>query len=572
MSELSIPKAKRPRMDSDSTDSVVPDADWELYRGFCDYNYQNVMDINIMSGGIFHWYDNMWGKLTYDLWPPRLPNIDDLWPRFLHYENLNTVEMSIEGGPFHRYNMVSNDPSMWERLPDDLWQRFLHYLSKVEVNGMGDTFRWYSNMWKQLPSALWTNFLQYEALNTVEIKLIGGNFCRFEKEQFNNDPSQWKKLPDDLWLRFHHYLNLMEIEDVETIRWETNCMWGNLPDELWLRILGHLDNLVSVSVVGATSRRFNRLTKDTKLWKKIEFDIKNINASLEAVQGVLERATIVKEIKFTNRNWKQVDDAAVASLLVMAKDTLKVLVFGPKVKLQNQEVLKLECLTKLEVLDFSVYTLPIAGVNAISKLKNLRELKIPLERFNRVVPWGQEIDLTPLFTELKNLVVVDLTYMHINDATLSLLARNNPNLEHLNITTCSLRVRAWPSLKDLARHCPKLGYLDLTGHRTMSGNSFNALAQCKNLQHLVLKECVDLSDGTLQKIARNCPKLRHVNLTDCRGVKYGGVKALAKKCPNLQFLNLDECKLSSKIVERLKKKYPDIVILSSSFFHSYSDL
>jgi len=543
MSDMPLPKAKRPKMDSDSIDSVVPDANWELYRGFCDYNYQNVMDINIMSGGIFHWYDNMWGKLTYDLWPPRLPNIDDLWPRFLHYENLNTVEMSIEGGPFHRYNMVSNDPSMWERLPDDLWQRFLHYLSTVEVNGMGDTFRWYSNMWKQLPTALWTNFLRYESLNTVEIELVGGNVSLFKKKQFTNDPSWWKKLPDDMWIRFLHYLNEEEIEMVENIRWDTNCMWGKLPDELWLRILGHLDKLASVSMVGATSRRFNRLSKDTKLWKKIEFDIENIMqawnmSKWESVKGVLERSTMLKEIKFTNRNMLDVDDMAVASLIAMAKDTLKILIFGPEVKLQNETVVRFESLSKLEVLDFSYNTLNISGVNAISKLKNLRELRIPLERYKRVVPMGQEIDLTPLFLDLKKLEVVDLAYIPITDATVSLLARNNPNLEHLNIASCSIHSRTWPSLQDLARHCPKLWHLDLTGHMAMSGVSFSALARCKNLEFLFLEHCSDLSDATLQNIAKNCHKLRLVNLKYCKGVRDGGVMALAKNCPNLQCLNL----------------------------------
>jgi len=575
---------KRPRMNS--TDSAVSDADRELY-------LQNVLDINA-SRGLFYWYNNMWGKLTYDSWPSRLRY--DVWPRFLHYENQKTVEISVEGGPFHRYNIVSNDPSLWKRLPDDLWQRFLHYLSTEEMSGMGDTFRWYSNMWKQLPDALWTRFIHDEYRNTVEMRIVGGNVSRYNKVQFNEDPSLWEKLPDDLWLRFLHYLNTLgfsEIKMVETIRWETNCMWGKLPDELWLRILGHLDK-VDICLVGATSRRFNRMSKDTKLWEKIEFDMEMINSSLEAVKSVMERATTLKEMKFTNKKMEDVEDMAVASLIVMAKETLKILIFSPEVKLENEAVLRFECLAKLEVLDFSYYTLNNSGVKAISKLKKLRELKIPILdedlrswKDSIMLEIEQEIDLTPLFKELRNLEVVDLTYIPITDATLSLLAKNNPNLEHLNITSCSIRDRDWPSLQDLAQHCPKLWNLDLTGHITMSSDSFNALAQCKNLQHLVLEHCFDLSDGTLQNIAKNCTKLRHVNLEYCKRVKDGGVKALAQNCPNLQFLNLEgnktlskdvivevmmACKqltevhicksrkISRKFLERITKKYPDIEI------------
>lgn len=543
------PKAKRAKMDlkSINSDSVVSDADNDLWRRFLDLKSQNYVDI-CMSGGIFHWYNHIWGKLTCDSWPPRMPYLEDLWPRFLHHENQNTVEISMDGGVFHRYNILNEDPSLWERLADDLWQRFLHYLNTEEMKRMGDNYRWYSNMWKKLPDDLWARFIHYEYLNTVEIMNDEGSYHRYSIQ--NKDPSLWERLPDDLWARFLHYLNTVEIskiKTVDTVRWDTNCMWGNLPDEVWLKFLGYLGT-VDISMVGATSHRFNILSKDVKLWEKLEFDIANINASLEAVKGVVERATKVKEIKFTNQKMEEFDDMAVASLLSIAKETLKILIFSPEVKLKNEAVMKFDCLTKLEVLDFSYYTLKSTGVNAIAKLKKLKELKIPIldeDLFSWtdsiMLEIEEEINLTPLFTDLKNLVVVDLTYIPITDATLSLLARNNPNLEHLNITTFSILDRDWPSLQVLAQNCPNLWYLDLTGHISMSGDSFNAVAQCKNLQHLVLESCFALNDITLQNIAKNNPKLKHVNLEFCTDVKDSGVKTLAQNCPNLEFLNLDGC-------------------------------
>ena len=166
---------------------------------------------------------------------------------------------------------------------------------------------------------------------------------------------------------------------------------SNFPDEMWLRILGHLST-VDISMAGATCTRLNSLTKDLSLWEKLEFDITNVNAHLGAVQSVMIRATNVKEIKFTNIRSEGFDSMTVASLIVKARKTLKVLTLSYMIELDDVAVAEFGCLVNLEVLDISfdkigtraigqlavdnlvLHRIAPRGLQAISKLKSLRAL------------------------------------------------------------------------------------------------------------------------------------------------------------------------------------------------------
>jgi len=302
---------------------------------------------------------------------------------------------------------------------------------------------------------------------------------------------------------------------------EDSDLHSVIPDELWLRILGSL-GIVDICRVGGTSRRYNILCKDPTLWKDLIFDWANVKRSLKSINKVLDRAIKVEKLRFTNKSYDiSPDEKTMTSVIERVKDSLKVLILDTEIVPRNSAVAKFGCLSKLEVLDFPSDKLATSGVNAIAKLKNLRELRIP----------GCEVvtskDLSHLFQELKNLVLVDLTDCKdaVTNGTIKALAKNNPNLEHLVLDECD----------------------------KVQGNGLNVLGDnCKKLKYLTAEGCYELGDSSVQRIAKNCFELKHLSLSLCSGVRDAGIKALAQNCPKLQHLNLFGCTfLSEKVIKQI---------------------
>jgi len=368
---------------------------------------------------------------------------------------------------------------------------------------------------------------------------------------------------------------------------EIDPVHSKVPDELWLKLLSYLD-IVSIFKMGATSRRYNNISKDPTLWKNLEFDWESVRLNVPAIEAILDRATKLEKIEFTNENMWLVDDKILTSLIVKAKESLKVLTLGVKMMTKNVTVKRFELLKKLEVLNLHMDTrispegerITRVGVNAIAKLKNLKELRIP------VCDKLKEKDLIHLFNELENLVVVDLTTndmsMHnwykyrnditaLTDASVKILARNNPNLEHLNLchmqhTYTSSDFWAYrhtqnSTLKELAQNCPKLHHLDAT---RLNENSLSALVLFKNLRYLKLDD-THLSDDLLHEIAKNNSSLTELSLRwneNCSG----GVRSVIQYCPNIKKIFLP-CFVSTEVIKEVLVAFEGLIFLGISEKH-----
>lgn len=84
--------------------------------------------------------------------------------------------------------------------------------------------------------------------------------------------------------------------------------------------------------------------------------------------------------------------------------------------------------------------------------------------------------------------------------------------------------RAWnlkqdPGLLSVARGCPKLEKLMLTGCGGITGKSVRALARgCSALRDLSLSGCGGVGNGDLKELAKGCTTLRHLNIAECSQV------------------------------------------------------
>lgn len=76
-----------------------------------------------------------------------------------------------------------------------------------------------------------------------------------------------------------------------------------------------------------------------------------------------------------------------------------------------------------------------------------------------------------------------------------------------------------PGLLAVARGCPKLEKLMLTGCGAITGKSVRALARgCVKLKDLSLSGCGGVGNGDLKALAKGCTALRHLNIAECAQV------------------------------------------------------
>ena len=187
---------------------------------------------------------------------------------------------------------------------------------------------------------------------------------------------------------------------------------------------------------------------------------------------------------------------------------------------------------------------------------NITEVCKNLEYFSLE---GCRIDRSSVHTILlknRRLVHVNLCGMKgLNNAALRIIARSCQQLEHLNISWCSeVDTRG---LLRIVQSCPKLRDLRVGEVKGFDDQAFLLeLFERNTLQRLMLSHCVDLDDEGLQVLIQGKDpeidplteravvpprNLRHLDLSRCAQLTDKGVKTLAYSVPKLCGLQLSHC-------------------------------
>ncbi|KAK9318550.1 hypothetical protein V1524DRAFT_7554 [Lipomyces starkeyi] len=122
-------------------------------------------------------------------------------------------------------------------------------------------------------------------------------------------------------------------------------------------------------------------------------------------------------------------------------------------------------------------------------------------------------------------------------------------IQYLNLSYCILLTSQ--TLSDLAYAVPDLYEFELSGIPAVLDDGFNALIpNTPNLTYLDCEECSQLSDSTLNAIARaDCGKmLRHGHFSFCENLTDEGVTNLLKSCPALKNLELDNTRVTDEVI------------------------
>ncbi|CAI2198550.1 9456_t:CDS:1, partial [Funneliformis geosporum] len=171
------------------------------------------------------------------------------------------------------------------------------------------------------------------------------------------------------------------------------------------------------------------------------------------------------------------------------------------------------------------------------------EDKFRLERFLKIVPGGgrkpvYSSKLTHLKIshyrlsnkKIKGIVRMFPNIIHLDfegstdciGKTLKLIAKSYPNLEYLDISTLHGRFKIENDigLSAIANSCHNLEYLNISNRTEFSEQSIcNVIRSSPRLQQLDLSYC-EITDITIEEIARSCSNLKYLNLRGCYIVGY----------------------------------------------------
>jgi hypothetical protein len=249
-----------------------------------------------------------------------------------------------------------------------------------------------------------------------------------------------------------------------------------------------------------------------------------------------------------------------------------------------------------------------AGVMALSKLKNLKELNI--SKCQRITTAG----LRALADGCPNLVGLNVNYNieTVPDAApgvewpppkMSKLQAVNirgcPNLtpdlfENLLKTCTSLKVLVTPThivdmdLNSVAKHCRKLEHLDISyayyptddgvqsvtasckdlaslnleGCQLMTDAAVVSISESISLQWLDISFCLNVTDNSIIKLAKHgSSRLKTLRMTGLWKLTDNSVLQFTHRASQLKFLDITDCeKVSQEAIEAFALSRPDLVI------------
>uniref|UniRef100_G3SYX8 F-box/LRR-repeat protein 15 n=1 Tax=Loxodonta africana TaxID=9785 RepID=G3SYX8_LOXAF len=174
--------------------------------------------------------------------------------------------------------------------------------------------------------------------------------------------------------------------------------------------------------------------------------------------------------------------------------------------------------------------------------------------------WLSDEDLVPVLVRNPQLRSVALAGCgQLSRRALGALAEGCPRLQRLSLAHCD-----WVdglALRGLADRCPALEELDLTACRQLKDEAIVYLAQRRGagLRSLSLAVNANVGDTAVQELARNCPQLEHLDLTGCLRVGSDGIRTLTEYCRALRSLRVRHCHhVAEPSLSRLRKRGVDI--------------
>ncbi|XP_071565945.1 F-box/LRR-repeat protein 4-like [Temnothorax nylanderi] len=343
------------------------------------------------------------------------------------------------------------------------------------------------------------------------------------------------------------------------------CSLSTLPDEILLKIFKNLD-LMTLCRVSQVNWYFNNLIRDPELYTRLNMRcgyMSNIprRYMCDMFCYFTPRCKYLRQLDLTNSEFDVKD---LSKFLDNCGMRLTHLRLKSCESVDNQALLKISEICKnLKELDLSYCNrINDEGFSYLEKLKSLERLnlttsQIRTERLCKILQKNQrmrELQLGPfiddaILIELGNscrdleVILLDThQFRHISSECINALT-NCKNLRKVDLfldyedpTTESL-FRLLSSYQNLQEVYLSRGFINLgwVSQFSLTGHNLELLAQCKNLEKLYLYD---------------------VRL-DIRNDKYS---IILEQCPKLQKFYLICCKISNRLVNQWKERYPHVSV------------
>lgn len=204
-----------------------------------------------------------------------------------------------------------------------------------------------------------------------------------------------------------------------------------------------------------------------------------------------------------------------------------------------------------------------AGVSELTKCKSLKSLRLA---YNCNLT---ESAFTILGTTSHGMRLIDLDgCSKINDNGVALICKGCPLLESISISYC--RQLTTSSLEAIAK-CKHLTSIKLRNNDAIGDSGVIALAEgCHQIKILHIQDCGSITDRSLIAIGKNLRELVDVsfgpvNTYGATHITDSGVRALMYGCPKLQTIVIDGCEgLTDEILGPLGLACPELINLDIS--------
>jgi len=121
-------------------------------------------------------------------------------------------------------------------------------------------------------------------------------------------------------------------------------------------------------------------------------------------------------------------------------------------------------------------------------------------------------------------------------------ARFNQNLTHLHLSRCHQLTDL--TLESIARYCTQLLTLDMARCNNLTDSGFYTFAaSCCKIQRMDLEECLNITDNSLLQLSIHCPCLKELTLSHCENLTDAGIEYLVRSevASSLVSIELDNC-------------------------------
>ena len=208
----------------------------------------------------------------------------------------------------------------------------------------------------------------------------------------------------------------------------------SIPKELQLHILGHL-SVSELLRLSETCHGLKDLARDPCLWRKLSLTYKMIKNNTVACRNHVSRCSSLQELFITGKE-RSIRSDKIMSVVMRAKDSLTsfdISLESPDMALSNSSVIKFGKMTQLRKLSLIGTKIKPDGISALNKLTELTTLKVV-----GMGMWDCSEDyqqVKNLFTNLKRLEEVKISFGPFSDKVVDSLVTNNPNLKYLDLNS-----------------------------------------------------------------------------------------------------------------------------------------